>query len=813
MYYSKKKFKKHKNHNIMLLNIEKINAKFERLAMHLLKLRWLYLSLFVIAIIACMYGSTLIKIDTSNENSFLESDSIKIQTNQFEEIFGNDQYAIVLLENENLFTYKSLTLLRELHNELNDSVLLVDRITSINDVEFTLGDEYGMVIEQIIPEVIPASQKDLAKIKAKAFSKENFRKRLISSDGKQTLLTIKFLPFPEDWQENYDTSPDELAGRSVVTVINQDKYKSLNPRAIGMPVINYQKREYFSAESGRIMGMAILLAIIILIIALRSVWGVVVPVVSAISSMLMVYGVVGFIGKPVDNMVLSFPFLIGFAVSIAYSIHLFSFYKRHFTKHGNRREAIIYSFGEVGWGVLFTALTTITALLSALFIPVKTVRFMGLSTAGIVASTFVIVMILTPVLLSFGKNKKRHPKYLKNKNSKFEYRLYNLGNWILNNPRKIAITYLAIIGILIWGLTKITVDTNPKKTIGTEVPYVKNLFEIAQTELGSLYSYEIMIELPETGMAKEPQVLHKLELLESKALKSDMAKKSNSILDVVKDMNQVLHGNDPEFYNIPDDRDLIAQLLLLYENAGGTESEYWVDYEYKYLRLSVHLNDMQVKQMTEDFREVSQYAQELFPNSKINIVGTIPQFIKMIGYITKGQIVSFGIAMLIIAILMMVVFGSVKTGLIALIPNLTPALVIGGIMGFSGVPLDSSTVLIMPMILGLAVDDTIHFINHSKLEFLRTRNYRESILRSLRSVGVALVYTTVVLSANFLTYMTSEVKFYFFMGILAVSGMLSALLADFFVTPLLFKRFKIFGEENIAVQTNWPNQNAHSKQF
>ena len=167
----------------------------------------------------------------------------------------------------------------------------------------------------------------------------------------------------------------------------------------------------------------------------------------------------------------------------------------------------------------------------------------------------------------------------------------------------------------------------------------------------------------------------------------------------------------------------------------------------------------------------------------------------MIKYITHGQIISFGIAMLVIALLMMIVFGSVKTGLIALIPNLTPALVIGGIMGFAGVPLDSSTVLIMPMILGLAVDDTIHFINHSKLEFLRTRSYRESILRSIRSVGVALVYTTLVLSANFLTYMTSEVRFYFFLGLLAVAGMISALIADFFITPLLFKPFRIFGKE------------------
>lgn len=779
----------------MLLNIEKINSKFERIAHHILKLRWLYLSVFVVTLIACMYGTTLIKIDTSNENSFLESDSIKIQTDHFKEIFGNDQYVIVLLENENLFSYESLTLLRDLHNELSDSVVFAERITSINDIEFTVGDEYGMVIEQVVPDVIPTNPQQLERIKEKAFSKENFRKRLISSDGTQTLLMIKFAPFPEDWQGEYETSPDQLAGKLVLNVINQDKYKLLNPKAVGMPVISFEKRQYFAGERSRVMGLAILLSIIILIIALRSVWGVVVPVLAAISSMMVVLGVVGFIGTPVDNMVLIFPFLIGFAVSIAYSIHLFSFYKWHYRQHGNRREAIIYSYGEVGWGVLFTALTTITALLSALFIPVKTVRFMGLSSAGIVAATFVIVMLLTPVLLSFGKNKKQHPKYLKNKHSKFENRLYNLGKWILGNPKKITIVYVLIMGLLIWGTSMVTVDTDMRKTIGTKVPYVKNLFEIAQTELGSLYSYEIMIELPEEGMAKDPDVLKKLETLESKALESSLAKKTNSILDVIKDMNQVLHEDNIAYYQIPENRELVAQLLLLYENAGGTESEYWVDYDYKYLRLSVHLNDWQVKQMTEDFNEVSRYAKELFPKSEINIVGTVPQFIKMIDYITRGQIISFGIALLVIAVLMMIVFGSVKTGLIALIPNLTPVIVIGGIMGFAGIPLSSSTVLIIPVILGLAVDDSIHFINHSKMEFLRTRNYRESILRSIRSVGVALVFTTLVLGANFLTYLTSEVNYYFFLGILAVSGMLSALLADFFITPLLFKRFKIFGEE------------------
>ena len=658
-----------------------------------------------------------------------------------------------------------------------------------------MGTEYGMSIEQLVPAEIPRNQAGIDLIREKLFSKENLRRHLVSSDGSQTWVSIKFLPFPENWQEEHGENPQELAGEKVLNVIRQAKYEELNPRAAGMPIVNYEKRIYFEKESARVMGMAIVVAILILALALRSFWGVVIPLFSAISSILIVYGVTGFLGVPIDNMVLTFPFLIGFAVSIAYSIHLFSFFKRHFRQHGKRREAIVHSFGEVGWAVMFTALTTVTALLSALFIPVKTVRFMGLSTAGVVIATFLVVMVLTPVLLSFGKNRAPHKNTVLQKNTRLERMLYNMGTWILAHPRKIMISYLVATGVLIFGTTMVKVDTDPRKSLGLKIPYVQNLFELAQTELGTLYSYDVMIQLPEAGMSKEPEVLRKLEELEKKAKESYLTKKTQSILDVIKDMNQVMNADDPAYYQLPAERDLVAQLLLLYENAGGSESEYWVDYEYQYLRLSVFLKDMKISEMKDAFGEITSSANSMFPDSEVTVVGTIPQFMKMIEYVTKGQVVSFGIAMLVIAVLMMVVFGSVKTGLIALIPNITPALVIGGIMGFCDIPLDYSTVLIMPMILGLAVDDTIHFINHTKLEFLRTRNYRESILKSMRSVGVALIFTTLVLSGNFLSYMSSEVRFYFFLGVLAISGMLSALFADFFITPQLFQKFKIFGEE------------------
>ena len=164
-------------------------------------------------------------------------------------------------------------------------------------------------------------------------------------------------------------------------------------------------------------------------------------------------------------------------------------------------------------------------------------------------------------------------------------------------------------------------------------------------------------------------------------------------------------------------------------------------------------------------------------------------------YVARGQVVSFAIALLIIGILMMIAFNSVRIGLIGLIPNIIPAVVVGGLMGLLGYPLDMMTATIMPMILGLAVDDTIHFINHGHLEFDRQGNYLSSIRKTFRVVGTPMIITSVIIAVNFAIYTTSDGATFIHMGILSIAGIMSALLADLCITPVLFQKLKIFGPE------------------
>ena len=788
------------------MNIQKINNWFERKALGIIRYRWLIIFLFLAIVTSSFMGLKNLVVESSWDSYFLEDDPMLLKTDEFKEIFGNDNYVAVLTESNDCFSEQSLKLIRELSNELMDSISYADKITSLTDIEFMTGTEYGMRIEQIVPEVIPQNRKTLESIRTKAYSKPNVARKLVSKDGRLSWILLKLRPFPEDsvWKKNGSISPDFLTGKETEDIITKEKYASISPRATGMPYLSYKKQNFFQKESGRVMGLAFLFAIIVLIFATKSFRGVVVPLITAISSIIIIYGTIGHVRYPIDTAMMSIPILLSFAIAIAYNIHLFTFFKKQFTYHGQRKSAVIETIKEMGWPVLFSALTTTAALLTFLVIPMKPLRFAGIATAACVMLTFIIVFFLLPSLLSFGKDKIPNPDIRKKGGRWLDRQMGKMGAFVLAHPKTIITSSVVVSVFLLLGVTKVESAFDIEKTMGRKIPYVNNLLDICESELGTLYSYDLLIEFPENGAAKQPENLKKLDQIANYADNMELTKRTTSVLDIVKDLNQTLNENQPSFYKIPDNANQIAQMLLLYENAGGTESEYWMDYDYKRLRLMVELKTYNSGKAEQELKDIETKAVQLFPHASITTVGTIPQFTAMMQYVVRGQIQSFAIAVLIIAVLLMIVFGKVKIGLIGMIPNIAPALAVGGIMGWLDIPLDMMTATIVPMILGLAVDDTIHFINHGHLEFSRCGNYQQAIIRSFKTVGMALVLSTLVISANFLVYGSSSALQFVNLGLLAVVGMVAALVADLFITPVLFRWFNIFGKEKFQTEEETP---------
>lgn len=780
------------------MKIERINEKFGVFAGRLLRARWWVLAAFAAVMVLSVVGVKKLVVQTSFDDYFIEGDPMLVKTDEFKAHFGNDYFVGVLTECDNHFMKKNLETLRALSNELLDSLSYVDKITSLTDIEFLVGDEEGMTIEQIVPEVIPQDRAGLDSIRQRAYSKPDVARKLISKDGRLSWIVIKLRPFPEDsvWKKETTVSPDIQTGGEVDRIIHKPQYASLHPKATGMPYVSQQKVEFISSEMGRLVKFAILISIVVMLVMTRSVRGVVAPFIGTFGGLLVTFGIAGALGLYVDSATSIIPVILAFAVSIAYNIHLFSFFGKRMMIHGRRRQAVVETFTETGWPVFFCGMTTIVSLLSFLVVPIRPVAFIGIHTSLSVLFVMLTTMLVTPVLLSFGRDRKPEKNFTEDSDTRWSRIMVGIGDFDLRRPRTIMTVFILLCVVLGIGVWRMEPAFDMERTMGENVPYVNKLLQVSRSELGSLYSYDLMVEFPEDGQAKQPENLRRLEQLTKLTEEYPLTKRTTSILDILKDLDQTLNGGDRRHYRIPDTEDEVAQMMLLYENAGGTESEYWMDYDYRRLRLMVEMSNYNSGEAERELADIERRAAEMFPGARVTAVGNLPQFTTMMQYLVRGQIQSFLISVLIIGVILMIVFQSVRIGLIGLIPNLFPAICVGGYMGWSGIPLDMMTACIIPMMLGMAVDDTIHFINHAKLEYDRTGRYRIAIRRTFRVVGVAIVTTSVITSAVFAGFMDSCCLQFFNFGWLAVIGIMSALLSDLFITPILVRGFHVFGKEN-----------------
>ena len=777
-----------------MLDIEKINARFRTIGEGIIRHRTLYLILFVLLLAVALSGLRLVRSDTNQENYFLEGDDLLVAKAYFESIFGNDDFCAVLVESDDVFTPETLRLIRQMGRELKTEVPFADDVLSLTDMEYASGTEDGVLIAQLVPDPVPEDAAALRRIREQALSKPALKNRIVSDDGRQTWIMLRLKPLPAHATLENGEGADVAIGRKVNEIAAREQYAPLNPRTTGLPVINLEKRLYMAKETPKLLGVSLLLLIGTLAFALRTARGVIFPLLSAVCGITIVFGVQGYLGITHDPAMIFLPVFLGMAMAVCYSVYLVNFYRVEFARTGLRRESLVTAIGETAWPIGFSALTTVSALLSFCLVPLRPIRWMGLTAAALTALLYCLTIVLLPSLLSFGKN--RPATALKPPRPDAIDRLMAwLGDRVLLRPR-LSLTACALaLLVSIVGILRIDVSFDIRNSFGEGVPYVKRICSIAESRVGSLYAYGVGIELPSPDAAKDPANLRKLEILCAEIGQFPLTKKVSSLLDILKDMRQVVHSGQTTAYRLPDTREEAAQLLLLYENAGGSEAERWVDYDYQRLRIAVEMGDYNSGEATRELERIRRRGAELFPDARIVLTGSLSQFTVMQDYVSWGQIVSILLSVAVISLLMGLVFGSLKIGLIGMIPNIIPSLFTGAIMGYLGFPLDLLTVTVMPMLLGLSVDDTIHFINHCQLEFARTGNYAESVRRTFRVAGKAMFLTTLVLGLCFAAYMISSVAVFIRLGLLVLIGASSALLADYFITPVLIRELRVFGRE------------------
>ncbi|PID31070.1 MAG: hypothetical protein CR982_00445 [Candidatus Cloacimonadota bacterium] len=782
----------------------KINANFKKFGEWQIKNRYLLLGFILVILVIGLLGVPKIYMENDRESWFDNADAIKIATDKFEEQFGNNENIGILIESEDVFQPEVLNMMLELEKDLLDKVPYSDEVMSLANLEISIGNNEGIEVISPFKEGIPKDPKKLDEIRKLFLSRTSFVDKVVSKDSKETWMSLSLNEFPssEEWKKEGNIDPLFQVGEAAIKVLNNPKYKSskYTLKPVGMPYTETEERDFFGKEAVLRIVSCFVAMVILLIIFVRSFRGVIIPALTSILGTLVVFGILGHLKIGIDANMMTLPIMLGMALSVGYSIHLINGFKRFYRNSPNRREAVVHAVEETGWPLLFTAITTMGSVLSFLSTGIASIAWVGYTAAGIVFVNYLFVIILIPIFLSFGENRTIKEKERK-KASFGENIMEKLGVFTLKRRRFLLFGFILTTLLLIPGIMKVEVNIDMFKMMGLKVEYIKRAYEVINSRLGSYMSYSITINYEEADKIKEPKVMENFDKLLKEIGKFPLTAKNEnnssifSILDIIKDMNQTLNEDKKEFYKIPQSKEMIAQLLFLYELSGGTKLFNWVDEDFSILKAQIQMSKFDANETVRELNEIKKMGKQLFPNAEVSVIGTAVQFAEMNSKIVTAEMKSILVSFLIISILLILVFSSFGTGLIGMIPNLIPMAFIGGYMGYFDIPLDMMTMTIIPMVLGIAVDDTIHFINHIKYKFEKEGNYKIAIISSFKHVGVALAMTTIILSAGFAMYIFSPVAVMSRIGFLVFMGLTAALISDYLATPILIYMTKPFGKE------------------
>ena len=792
------------------MKLEGLHIFFRKVGEFQLKHRWLCLALLAAVTAAGLIGVKSFKVGSSDEDAFLSvREAVKKNDDRFKELFGSNDSIVLLFQSDDVFKPEVLKTIKDIGAELLEKVPYADSVTSITDTDITVGTDEGIEITNPFKDGIPDNPEALKKAKDFILSRKSIVNKLVTQDATETwlVLSLKATPPEEVWSKTTTEAPMYVIGEAAIAVVTDPKYQSsaYTIKPAGLPYTETEEKVVMGRETAKSVGLSFLCMIILLIIFTRSLRGMIVPLFATFFGITTVLGIMGFLHISGKSEMMSVPIVLAMALSVGYSIHLVNSFRTSFYELGKRKEAVVASIENTGWPLFFTVVTTAVSVLSFLTTDLRPVRWMGGTSAAMVFAVYIYVSVLIPILMSFGKDIEAGKDSANAHNAKaaraqkLDIRFERFGQAVIKKRKAVTIAFILITAACIPALFRIDVNMDSFKFMGLRIPYIRRIYEITQSQLGSYFNYNIMLTFDEDDAVKNPDVLKKLDKLSALIGTFRLTKMNNgvpkifSILDIVKEMNQTMHSDDPAFYTIPDDEDLLAQLLFLYEISGGQTSR-WVDEEFRTLRMTIDVASYDANELAVNMKTIEQTCAQLFPQAECHLMGAAVQFAELNNKIVFGELYSFLTSLVAIAILMMLVFGSVKMGLIGLIPNIFPVLVIGAIMGYLGISLDLMTMAIMPMILGIAVDDTIHFTNHTKYLFEKEKSYGSAIFGTFYSIGKTLAMTTIILSATFLVYLICKIDAIFRLGVLAAVGLLSALIADYLMTPVLIYISKPFGK-------------------
>jgi len=722
---------------------------------------------------------------TYTEANMLPDDhQVNTAYNTFLDTFGEEGNLIIYgVKDSLLFSPSNFSAWNVLSKELGQAPE-VDLTLSIGDLQKLKKrtDSIGFEMVPLVRDSI-LSEKQLKKLQYELFEKLPFYNGLVYSPDKKSVRTAVYLK-----KDIVNTPARKIFIEKVLIpkIAAFEKQTGMKVYTSGMPYIRTLNSQNIIDEIGMFIGAAVIVTSIIFFFFFRSYRATFISMITVIIGVLWAFGILGLLKYEITVLTALIPPLI-IVIGIPNCIFLINKYHQEIKQHGNQAKSLQRVIAKVGNATLMTNVTTASGFATFILTNSQLLKEFGIVASICIIAIFLLCLLIIPIVYSFMAVPKN--KHLNHLNKRWINRFVD---WMENKVRhnRIAI-YMISIGLLcvsIIGIYNIKISGSLVEDMPKKTEFFKSI-RFFEKEYKGIMPLEILVDTKRKKGVMKLATLKRMNELQEYIEDFPEFSQSLSVVDLVKYSKQAYYNGNPEYYQLPNSQE--RSFILSYAKSSTKDTNLlksYVDSTGQFARITTFMKDIGTERFDRIEEDLKAKALKIFPQDRYNVsfTGKALLFQKGTKYLVKNLIISLSLAILLIALFMAWMFRSFRMILVSLIPNLLPLIITAGLMGFLGVPIKPSTILVFSIAFGISVDDTIHFLAKYRQELIANNwKIKKSVYAALRETGVSMFYTSIVLFFGFSVFTISSFGGTVALGALVSVTLVFAMLANLMLLPSL----------------------------
>ncbi|MBC5840242.1 MAG: MMPL family transporter [Flavobacteriaceae bacterium] len=702
-----------------------------------------------------------------------ETSSITKGYNTFLSKFGEEGNLIIVgVKDDRFFTPKSFAAWTKLMNELK-AQKEVDLVVSINDLK-KLEKNESLEKFDLVPFVDQSktgNQGYLNTIKKNLFTNMPFYEGLLfnkkGSIRSAIYLDRKIVNTPQ--------RKDYIFKEFIPKIEAFEKETGIDLKVSGMPYIRTLNANSITGEISLFIGASLLVTSLIFFFFFRSFRATLISILIVVVGVMWTFGLLGLFHFEITVLTALVPTLV-IVIGIPNCIFLTNKYQQEYSAHGNKAKALQRVITKVGTATLMTNLTTAAGFATFIITSSDILREFGIVSSLSIVALFFLCLIVIPIYYSFQPvPQAKHLEHL-NRNYTKTFITW-IEKTVKYNRRYVYVVAIFLFLVSTIGAFKIKTSGNLIEDMPKNTGFYKDIL-FFENEFNGVMPLEIMVDTQRKKGVMKLSTLRKMDDLQTTIEEIPELSKPISILNLVKYSKQAYYNGNPDYYDLPTSQE--QSFILGYAKNATKDTKNnimksYVDSTGQVARITTFMKDIGTGNMAKIEEKLGSKIDSIFPKDRYKVVmtGKALIFEKGTQYLLNNLVSSLLFAVLLISLLMVFMFRSFKMVVVSLIPNLLPLMITAGLMGYFGIPLKPSTILVFSIAFGLSVDDTIHFLAQYRQELSNNDwKIKKSVFATIKESGISMFYTSVVLFTGFSVFMLSD-----FGGTIALGGLIAITLA------------------------------------